>query len=34
MNLLQTPHPFSSVEMALWDLVGKANEEPVWRLPP
>jgi L-alanine-DL-glutamate epimerase-like enolase superfamily enzyme len=32
MDLLQAPHTFSGVEMALWDLLGKAKEEPVWRL--
>ena len=32
MDLLQAPHTWSGVEMALWDLVGKACGEPVWRL--
>ena len=32
MDLLQAPHTWSGVEMALWDLVGKARGEPVWRL--
>ena len=32
MDLLQAPHTWSGVEMALWDLLGKAREEPVWRL--
>jgi L-alanine-DL-glutamate epimerase-like enolase superfamily enzyme len=32
MDLLQAPHAFSGVEMALWDLLGKARGEPVWRL--
>lgn len=32
MDLLQAPHTFSGVEMALWDLLGKARGEPVWRL--
>ncbi|HZS85608.1 MAG TPA: enolase C-terminal domain-like protein, partial [Stellaceae bacterium] len=32
MDLLQAPHTFSGVEMALWDLLGKARQEPVWRL--
>nr|WP_283949674.1 mandelate racemase/muconate lactonizing enzyme family protein [Limobrevibacterium gyesilva] len=32
MDLLQAPHMFSGVEMALWDLLGKARGEPVWRL--
>jgi L-alanine-DL-glutamate epimerase-like enolase superfamily enzyme len=32
MDLLQAPHTWSAVEMALWDLIGKARGEPVWRL--
>lgn len=32
MDLLQAAHTFSGVEMALWDLLGKAKGEPVWRL--
>jgi L-alanine-DL-glutamate epimerase-like enolase superfamily enzyme len=32
MDLLQAPHTFSGVEMALWDLLGKAHAQPVWRL--
>jgi L-alanine-DL-glutamate epimerase-like enolase superfamily enzyme len=32
MDLLQAPHTWSGIEMALWDLVGKARGEPVWRL--
>jgi L-alanine-DL-glutamate epimerase-like enolase superfamily enzyme len=32
MDLLQAPHTWSGVEMALWDLLGKACSEPVWRL--
>lgn len=32
MDLLQAPHTFSGVEMALWDLLGKKTSEPVWRL--
>jgi L-alanine-DL-glutamate epimerase-like enolase superfamily enzyme len=32
MDLLQAPHTFSGIEIALWDLLGKAREEPVWRL--
>jgi L-alanine-DL-glutamate epimerase-like enolase superfamily enzyme len=32
MDLLQAPHTFSGVEMALWDLLGKQASEPVWRL--
>ncbi|ACQ78389.1 Mandelate racemase/muconate lactonizing protein [Beutenbergia cavernae DSM 12333] len=32
MDLLQAPHTYSGIEMALWDLLGHAREEPVWRL--
>jgi L-alanine-DL-glutamate epimerase-like enolase superfamily enzyme len=32
MDLLQAPHTFSGVEIALWDLLGRVREEPVWRL--
>jgi len=32
MDLLQAPHTWSGVEIALWDLLGKACEQPVWRL--
>lgn len=32
MDLLQAPHTWSGVEIALWDLLGKAREEPVWKL--
>jgi L-alanine-DL-glutamate epimerase-like enolase superfamily enzyme len=32
MDLLQAPHTFSGIEMALWDLLGRSREEPVWRL--
>ena len=32
MDLLQAPHTFSGIEMALWDLLGKVQEEPVWKL--
>jgi L-alanine-DL-glutamate epimerase-like enolase superfamily enzyme len=32
MDLLQAPHTWSGVEIALWDLLGKARQEPVWRL--
>lgn len=32
MDLLQAPHTWSGVEMALWDLLGKARGEPVYRL--
>ena len=32
MDLLQAAHTFSGVEMALWDLLGRARGEPAWRL--
>jgi L-alanine-DL-glutamate epimerase-like enolase superfamily enzyme len=32
MDLLQAPHTFSGVEIALWDLLGKMRGEPVWKL--
>ena len=32
MDLLQAPHTFSGVEIALWDLLGNVRDEPVWRL--
>jgi L-alanine-DL-glutamate epimerase-like enolase superfamily enzyme len=32
MDLLQAAHTWSGIEMALWDLLGKARGEPVWRL--
>ncbi len=32
MDLLQAAHTLSGVEMALWDLLGHARNEPVWRL--
>ena len=32
MDLLQAPHLFSGIEMAMWDLLGRQCEEPVWRL--
>jgi L-alanine-DL-glutamate epimerase-like enolase superfamily enzyme len=32
MDLLQAAHTWSGVEMALWDLLGKARGEPVWRM--
>jgi L-alanine-DL-glutamate epimerase-like enolase superfamily enzyme len=32
MDLLQAPHAWSGVEIALWDLLGKVRCEPVWRL--
>jgi L-alanine-DL-glutamate epimerase-like enolase superfamily enzyme len=32
MDLLQAPHTFSGVETAMWDLLGKAKSEPIYRL--
>jgi L-alanine-DL-glutamate epimerase-like enolase superfamily enzyme len=32
MDLLQAPHTFSGIEMAMWDAIGQARGEPVWRL--
>jgi L-alanine-DL-glutamate epimerase-like enolase superfamily enzyme len=32
MDLLQAPHTWSGIEIALWDLLGKVREEPVWRM--
>ena len=32
MDLLQAAHTFSGVEMAMWDALGKARGEPVWKL--
>jgi len=32
MDLLQAPHTWSGIEIALWDLLGRVKEEPVWRL--
>jgi L-alanine-DL-glutamate epimerase-like enolase superfamily enzyme len=32
MDLLQAAHTWSGVEMALWDLLGHARGQPVWRL--
>jgi L-alanine-DL-glutamate epimerase-like enolase superfamily enzyme len=32
MDLLQAMHTFSGVEMALWDLLGKKREVPVWNM--
>src|SRR4051812_41392647 len=32
MDLLQAAHCFSGVEMAMWDLIGRARGEPVWKL--
>ncbi len=32
MDLLQAAHTWSGIEIALWDLLGRAREEPVWRM--
>ena len=32
MDLLQAAHTYSGIEMALWDLLGKSLNEPVWTL--
>ena len=32
MDLLQAPHTWSGIEMALWDILGKSSGEPVWSL--
>ncbi len=32
MDLLQAAHTWSGIEMALWDLLGKARGLPVWTL--
>ena len=32
MDLLQAPHTWSGIEMALWDILGKARGVPVWSL--
>lgn len=32
MDLLQAAHTFSGIEMAMWDLLGKAAGAPVWHL--
>jgi L-alanine-DL-glutamate epimerase-like enolase superfamily enzyme len=32
MDLLQAAHTFSGVEIALWDLLGRARDEPIWRM--
>ena len=32
MDLLQAAHTWSGIEMALWDLLGKARGAPVWSL--
>ncbi|MGO4842058.1 mandelate racemase/muconate lactonizing enzyme family protein, partial [Rhizobiaceae sp. 2RAB30] len=32
MDLLQAAHTWSGIEMALWDLLGKARGQPAWKL--
>jgi L-alanine-DL-glutamate epimerase-like enolase superfamily enzyme len=32
MDLLQAPHAWSGVEIALWDLLGKSRDQPVWKM--
>ncbi len=32
LDIAQTAHTLSGIEIALWDLLGKARGEPVWRL--
>ena len=32
MDLLQAAHTLSGVEMAMWDLLGHARQEPVWKV--
>lgn len=32
MDLLQAPHTFSGIEIALWDLLGRVRQEPIWSL--
>jgi L-alanine-DL-glutamate epimerase-like enolase superfamily enzyme len=32
MDLLQAGHTWSGIEIALWDLLGRVREEPVWRM--
>lgn len=32
LDLLQAAHALSGIDMALWDLLGRALDEPVWRL--
>ncbi len=32
MDLLQAPHTWSGIEMALWDVLGKARSVPAWKL--
>jgi L-alanine-DL-glutamate epimerase-like enolase superfamily enzyme len=32
MDLLQAPHTWSGIEIALWDLLGRVRGEPAWKL--
>jgi L-alanine-DL-glutamate epimerase-like enolase superfamily enzyme len=32
MDLLQAPHTWSGIEIALWDLLGKSRDQPVWKM--
>jgi len=32
MDLLQAPHTWSGIEVALWDLLGRVRGEPAWKL--
>ncbi len=32
LDLLQAPHTLSGIEIALWDLLGKARQQPVYQL--
>lgn len=32
LDLLQADHTLSGIDIALWDLLGKRREEPVWRM--
>ncbi len=32
MDLLQASHTWSGIEIALWDLLGRMRDEPVWRM--
>lgn len=32
MDLLQAAHTWSGIEMAMWDLLGRARGEPVWKM--
>lgn len=32
MDLLQAAHTFAGIEIAMWDLLGRVRDEPVWQL--